>query len=174
MQVRKVVSMQQLRTILREKFRAHRYCGAVRVADFERSFFPDESGCNWNARLAAPEMVPPAGSVVEEARAEYWLAQGEVDSANQIITAEGTDAYRLKVEFSDGLFVEVDLEPILNGQLYGPLRDPWCFAEFAVDPATQALRWPNGAYFEGEVLRHWPGTAEVMANLARTCAEAVS
>ncbi len=42
---------------------------------------------------------------------------------------EVLEGYRLRVTFDDGLQREIDLEEILEGELYGPLRV--CFAKIS-------------------------------------------
>ena len=64
--------------------------------------------------------------------------------------------YVVEVSFDDGAVREVDLEPILYGELYGPLRDPAFFAAVTVDPEIATIVWPNGADFDPETLHDWP------------------
>ena len=47
--------------------------------------------------------------------------------------------YCLTVTFDDGLFRTIDLEPILEGALYGPLRDPALFRQVSIDPEVNTL-----------------------------------
>lgn len=67
-----------------------------------------------------------------------------------------TGPYRLWLEFDDGTAREIDFEPILYGNLYGPLRNPEVFAQVEIDPIARTLVWPNGADFDPETLRNWP------------------
>ena len=55
--------------------------------------------------------------------------------------------YRLRVEFADGLTRTIDLKPILEGELYGPLRDISVFNAVEIDREAHTLVWPNGADF---------------------------
>ena len=64
--------------------------------------------------------------------------------------------YRLWLEFDDGTTQEIDFEPILYGNLYGPLRDPAVFAQVEIDLISRTLVWPDGAGFHPETLRNWP------------------
>lgn len=50
--------------------------------------------------------------------------------------------YTLRVTFDDNTVQEVDMEPVLYGEMYGPLRDP----------EVITLVWPNGADFDPYVL----------------------
>ena len=42
--------------------------------------------------------------------------------------------YRLALLFSDGVKKEVDLEPYLNGEVFGPLRDINLFVQIRINP----------------------------------------
>ena len=68
--------------------------------------------------------------------------------------------YVIEVSFDDGKKRTVDLEPILYGELYGPLSDPALFAEVTVDPEIATVVWPNGADFDPETLHDWPAHRE--------------
>lgn len=64
--------------------------------------------------------------------------------------------WTLSVEFSDGSARVIDFQPILAGELYGPLRDPALFAQVRVDPEVHTIVWPNGADFDPATLHDWP------------------
>ncbi|MBI2425889.1 MAG: DUF2442 domain-containing protein [Candidatus Hydrogenedentes bacterium] len=61
--------------------------------------------------------------------------------------------YTLWLRFNDGTEGEVDLEPELNGEVFGPLLDPVQFQTFRVDPEIRTVVWKNGADFAPEFLR---------------------
>jgi len=63
---------------------------------------------------------------------------------------------RLRLRFADGLERIVDLSGVLEGELYGPLRDPSLFAQVTIDPEVRTIRWPNGADFDPATLHDWP------------------
>ena len=90
-----------------------------------------------------------------------------IHAIHRIVSAEVTGAYRLRVRFDDGTSREIDLEPILEGELYGPLRDPETFAKVKIDPEVRTLVWPNGADFDPAILHDWPLHEAEMKNLAR-------
>lgn len=69
----------------------------------------------------------------------------------------------LRVEFSDGLSRDIDFDPILHGELYGPLRNPEVFKRVQLDAEAGTLCWPNGADFDPATLHDWP---EVVSDLA--------
>jgi len=75
--------------------------------------------------------------------------------------------YALHVEFDDGTSQTIDLEPVLAGALYGPLRDPAVFSQVRIDPEVQTLVWPNGADFDPATLHDWPTYREAFARRAR-------
>lgn len=61
-------------------------------------------------------------------------------------------AYRLRIEFSNGVIKEVDLAQELHGEVFEPLRDLDFFKRVAVNPETNTIEWPNGADFAPEFL----------------------
>jgi hypothetical protein len=61
-------------------------------------------------------------------------------------------AYKLRLEFNDGVSKDVDLENELYGQVFEPLRDLSYFRREAVNPDTQTIEWSNGADFAPEFL----------------------
>jgi uncharacterized protein DUF2442 len=78
--------------------------------------------------------------------------------------------YRLRIGFDDSSFQVIDFEPILKGELYGPLRDPELFAAVDVDSEVGTLIWPNGADFDPATLHDWPACGPAMGELARNWA----
>ena len=64
--------------------------------------------------------------------------------------------YTLKVGFDDGLCREIDFRPILQGELYEPLRDLRLFEQVRLDSEVHTLVWPNGADFDPATLHDWP------------------
>ena len=83
---------------------------------------------------------------------------------------EGFDlvgAYTLRVRFDDRTEQTIDFEPILAGELYGPLRDRALFAQVQIDPEVHTLVWPNGADFDPETLHDWPRYQPALVERAR-------
>jgi hypothetical protein len=74
--------------------------------------------------------------------------------------------YVLRVDFDDGTSQTVDLEPVLAGALFGPLRDPAIFRQVRIDPEVHTLVWPNGADFDPATLHDWPQHSEAFARRA--------
>jgi hypothetical protein len=85
----------------------------------------------------------------------------------RVTSVEPLGGYRLRVGFDDRSAREIDLETVLAGELYGPLRDPAMFAAVAIDPEVHTLVWPNGADFDPAVLHDWPKHEPAMQELAK-------
>ena len=76
--------------------------------------------------------------------------------------------YTLWVQFDDGSAQVIDFEPVLHGEILGPLRDAVLFDQVAIDPIAHTLSWPNGADFDPETLRNWPDYQEELAAKAQS------
>jgi hypothetical protein len=61
----------------------------------------------------------------------------------------------LHVVFDDGSEQVINFEPILQGNIYGPLRDLTLFNQVRIDQDAMTLVWPNGADFDPETLHNW-------------------
>jgi hypothetical protein len=70
----------------------------------------------------------------------------------RILGAEVRGPHRLWLSFSDGTRAEVDVEPLLSGPVFEPLREPSYFARANLDPVCGTVVWPNGADFSPEAL----------------------
>ena len=97
--------------------------------------------------------------VMAELRAELGI--------HRVTSVQVTGKYQVRVGFEDGTQQEIDLEPILEGELYGPLRDPGLFARVEIDPEVHTLVWPNGADFDPTTLHDWPRHEAAMRTMAR-------
>ena len=83
-----------------------------------------------------------------------------------MIAAVPMDAYVVRVLFADGEIRDVDMEPMLDGPVFGPLRDPEQFRSVTVDPELRTITWPGGADLDPDViytpeLRTRPGGARI-------------
>jgi hypothetical protein len=76
--------------------------------------------------------------------------------------------YTLRVRFDDGTEQVINFEPVLYGELFGPLREVHVFQQVRVDPDVRTLVWPNGADFDPWVLHDWPRLVEQLAARAQT------
>jgi len=79
--------------------------------------------------------------------------------------------YTLTVEFDDGVSRRIDFEPVLHGELFGPLRDRNLFDKVKIDPEIHTLVWPNGADFDPATLHDWPEVEEQIGSMARRWAK---
>lgn len=79
--------------------------------------------------------------------------------------------YTLRVVFDDESEQTINFEPILYGELYGPLRDLALFNQVRLDEETCTLVWPNDADFDPWILHEWPRMVDSLAARARTWAE---
>jgi hypothetical protein len=75
--------------------------------------------------------------------------------------------YTLLVKFDDKTQQTIDFEPILAGELLGPLRDPALFNLVELDQEVHTLTWPNGADFDPATLHDWSEQSDAMKEQAR-------
>ena len=74
----------------------------------------------------------------------------------------------LRVGFDDGTEQRIDFQPVLKGELFGPLSDPVLFNQVTIDPEVHTLVWPNGADFDPATLHDWWIHADSIAARAQT------
>ena len=74
----------------------------------------------------------------------------------RIEACEQVAPYTLRLRFNDGLVRVIGFEPVLAGEIYGPLMDPAFFAQVALDPEVHTIVWPCGADFDPATLHDWP------------------
>jgi len=74
--------------------------------------------------------------------------------------------YTLRIVFDDATEQVIDFEPILRGELYGPLRDPCLFNQVRLDAEAGTLVWPNGADFDPATLHEWPQCQAAFVEMA--------
>ena len=75
--------------------------------------------------------------------------------------------YTLEVEFDDGHSQVIDFSPILEGELFGLLRELTLFNQVRLDPEAHTLVWPNGADFDPATLHDWPQHLDELKAMAR-------
>ena len=75
--------------------------------------------------------------------------------------------YTLTIEFNDGLSRTINFQPVLVGEVFGPLREPSVFNAVRIDPEVQTLVWPNGADFDPATLHDWPVYEAALRERAR-------
>jgi len=74
--------------------------------------------------------------------------------------------YTLRVLFDDATEQVIDFEPVLRGDLYGPLKDLALFNRVALDREVRTLVWPNGADFDPATLHEWPSCKAAFIEMA--------
>lgn len=75
--------------------------------------------------------------------------------------------YTLRVTFDDGTEQVINFQPVLAGELFGPLRDISLFNQVVLDPEVHTLVWPNGADFDPATLHDWPEHVDAFVERAR-------
>jgi hypothetical protein len=75
--------------------------------------------------------------------------------------------FTLSIGFEDGSRQIIDFEPVLTGELYGPLRDIEVFDRVRIDSETRTLVWPNGADFDPATLHDWPQYEQAYREMAQ-------
>ncbi len=73
----------------------------------------------------------------------------------KIISVTVPSLYEITVIFDDETEQTIDLEPVLYGPVYGPLREPALFRSVQVDKETGTIVWSNGADFDPATLYRW-------------------
>jgi hypothetical protein len=86
---------------------------------------------------------------------------------HRVVRFECVAPYTLRITFADDTVQVIDFRPILEGELYGPLRDSRLFGQVEIDPEAHTLVWPNGADFDPATLHDWPRYLEAMKSMAR-------
>ena len=80
--------------------------------------------------------------------------------------------YTLEILFEDGLRRQINFLPVLEGELFGPLKDLTVFNQVRVDSEGYTLVWPNGADFDPATLHDWPDLETQLIEMARLWARA--
>ena len=85
----------------------------------------------------------------------------------RVVSFEIVGPHILRAGFDDGTAQVIDFSPVLEGEVYGPLRDQSVFNQARIDAEVQTLVWPNGADFDPATLHDWPEHLAGMKALAR-------
>lgn len=64
--------------------------------------------------------------------------------------------FTLRIAFDDGARRDIDFSTVLQGEMFGPLRDRRIFDQVKLDTEVHTLVWPNGADFDPATLHDWP------------------
>ena len=70
----------------------------------------------------------------------------------RIVTVEHLGRRQLRLTFSDRVVRELDLTPMLQADVFAPLRDEAMFAQVSVDPVAGTICWPGGIDLDPDVL----------------------
>ena len=84
------------------------------------------------------------------------------------------EPYTLRLRFNDSLEKTIDFEEILEGEIYGPLRDPAVFAKVSLDAEVHTVKWPCGADFDPATLHDWPQHKAALIAAARRWSLAIT
>ncbi len=83
----------------------------------------------------------------------------------RILAYKATGPHSFHVEFDTRQ--EIDLKDTLEGEIYGPLKNPLLFSSVELDPEAHTLVGPNGADFDPETLHDWPKYEKQIKDMAR-------
>jgi hypothetical protein len=86
-----------------------------------------------------------------------------VEKLPRITGLEFLGNFRVRLAFSDGCTGTLDLQPIIVGELFQPLKDASLFRQASIKHGT--LVWPNDADLCPDVLRYW-------CEIGRVCSQA--
>ena len=79
--------------------------------------------------------------------------------------------YTLALGFEDGTEQRIDFRPVLEGELFGPLKNPTLFNAVTLDKEVGTMTWPNVADFDPTTLHDWPQVRDELVEMARGWAE---
>ena len=74
--------------------------------------------------------------------------------------------YALCVRFEDRTEQTINFRPILESELYGPLRDLELSNQVRNDSDAKTLVWPNGADCDPATMHDWPEYVRELRELA--------
>jgi|SRR5664280_1445149 len=72
--------------------------------------------------------------------------------APEMIAATPRPGHVVRVMFADGEVRDVDITPLLNSEVFAPLRDLKVFEQVTVDEEIGTIVWPGGADLDPEVI----------------------
>jgi hypothetical protein len=90
-----------------------------------------------------------------------------VHDIHRVESFEIAGPYTLLVGFEDDTEQLINFEPVLTGELFGPLRNLSLFNQVRVDPEVHTLVWPNGADFDPATLHDWPQLVDALTSQAK-------
>lgn len=63
--------------------------------------------------------------------------------------------YTLEIVFGNNNCKTINFLPMLNGEMYGSLKNADFFDKVILDPEVKTIVWPNGADFDPALLYNW-------------------
>ncbi len=69
-----------------------------------------------------------------------------------MVAAVARPGYVVRVMFADGEVRDVDISPLLDTEVFAPLRSMALFARVTVDEGLGTITWPNGADLDPDVI----------------------
>jgi hypothetical protein len=104
-------------------------------------------------------------------RCAVEIAKGDRPMGHELYRVTSFDIvapFTLRITFDDNSVQTINFRPVLEGELFGPLKDLAMFNQVRLDPEIHTLIWPNDADFDPETLRNWPLYAEEMIKMAQS------
>ncbi len=89
----------------------------------------------------------------------------------RVVDFEIVGPYTLRIVFDDETEQVINFLPILNGPVFGQLRDENVFNQVRLDPEVHTLVWPNGADFDPETLHNWQKFRKAMERMSKRWAK---
>lgn len=72
--------------------------------------------------------------------------------APHMVAATPRPGHVVRVMFADGEVRDVDVTPLLDTEVFGPLRDKSVFEQVQVDEELGTIAWPSGADLDPDVI----------------------
>ena len=91
---------------------------------------------------------------------------------HRVVSFSIVGPHELEIGFEDGVVRRINFLPVLEGQLFGPLKDLTMFNAVSMSPEGYTLIWPNGADFDPATLHDWPELEAELVQMARSWAAA--
>lgn len=76
--------------------------------------------------------------------------------------------YSIELVFNDKSVKQINLEPVLCGNLFGQLLNVDLFKRVRLNEEISTIEWPNGADFHPETLYNWEEYQEELSKIAQT------
>jgi hypothetical protein len=95
----------------------------------------------------------------------------EISRFYRVTSFEIVGPFVLKVGFDDHTARVIDFRPVLEGEMYGSLKDRSTFNQVRLDSEVGTLVWPNGADFDPATLHDWPDYQVEMTDRAKGWAD---